>query len=275
MAEAREMRCMNNIAVKAAAFALLLSVCGLGFAHPEDELCHAGTGVIDPQLCALLAEMDRAGGDVAQDDPDELLAVFEAERGFMANLARYVWVGLGHILPGGLDHILFVVALFLAAQNFRSLIWLITAFTFAHSVTLALAATGVMVLPPSIVEPLIAFTIAFVAFENLFDSPTAKWRTVIVFMFGLIHGLGFAGFFGELGLPEGLFFSSLIGFNLGVEAGQIAVIGITAMVAGLANWLLRTLAMSNAYRYFITRPASALIGLIGLYWGCERLLGVG
>ena len=275
MAEAREMRCMNNIAVKAAAFALLLSVCGLGFAHPEDELCHAGTGVIDPQLCALLGEMDRAGGDVAQDDPDELLAVFEAERGFMANLARYVWVGLGHILPGGLDHILFVVALFLAAQNLRSLIWLITAFTFAHSVTLALAATGVMVLPPSIVEPLIAFTIAFVAFENLFDSPTAKWRTVIVFMFGLIHGLGFAGFFGELGLPEGLFFSSLIGFNLGVEAGQGAVIGITAMVAGLANWLLRTLAMSNAYRYFITRSASALIGLIGLYWGCERLLGVG
>jgi small-conductance mechanosensitive channel len=96
-----------------------------------------------------------------------------------------------------------------------------------------------------------------------------------VFVFGLIHGLGFAGFFGELGLPEGLFFSSLIGFNLGVEAGQIAVIGITAMVAGLANWLMRTLAMSNAYRYFITRSASALIGLIGLYWGCERLLGVG
>ena len=263
---------MNNIAVKAAAFALLLSVCGLGFAHPEDELCHAGPGVIDPQLCALLAEMDRTEGAVVQ---DKLLVVFEAERGFMANLARYVRVGLDHILPGGLDHILFVVALFLAAQNLRSLIWLITAFTFAHSVTLALAATGIMVLPPSIVEPLIAFTIAFVAIENLFDSPTGKWRTFIVFAFGLIHGLGFAGFFGELGLPEGLFFSSLIGFNLGVEAGQGAVIGITAMVAGLANWLLRTLAMPNAYQYFITRPTSALIGLIGLYWGCERLLGVG
>lgn len=263
---------MNNIAVKAFALALLLSVCGPGFAHPEDELCHAGPGVIDPQLCALLAEMDRTEGAVVQ---DELLVVFEAERGFMANLTRYVRVGLDHILPGGLDHILFVVALFLAAQSLRSLIWLITAFTFAHSVTLALAATGIMVLPPSIVEPLIPFTIAFVAIENLFDSPTGKWRTFIVFAFGLIHGLGFAGFFGELGLPEGLFLSSLIGFNLGVEAGQIAVIAITAIAAGLANWLLRALAMRDKYRHFIVRPASALIGLIGLYWGWERLLGVG
>ena len=104
---------MNNIAVKAFALALLLSVSGPGFAHPEDELCQAGPGVIDPQLCALLAEMDRTEGAVVQ---DELLVVFEAERGFMANLTRYVWVGLGHILPGGLDHIFFVVALFLAAQ---------------------------------------------------------------------------------------------------------------------------------------------------------------
>jgi hypothetical protein len=263
---------MNNIAVKAFALALLLSGSGPGFAHPEDELCHAGPGVIDPQLCALLAEMDRTEGAVVQ---DELLVVFEAERGFMANLTRYVRVGLGHILPGGLDHILFVVALFLAAQNLRSLLWLVTAFTFAHSVTLALAATGIMVLPPYIVEPLIAFTIAFVAIENLFDSPMGKWRTFIVFAFGLIHGLGFAGFFGELGLPEGLFLSSLIGFNLGVEAGQIAVIAITAIAAGLASWLLRALAMRDKYPHFVVRPASALIGLIGLYWGWERLLGVG
>ncbi len=266
---------MNNIAVQAVVFALLLSVCGPSFAHPEDELCHAGTGVIDPQLCALLAEIDRSEGAVVQDDPDELLAVFEAERGFMANLSRYVWVGLGHILPGGLDHILFVIALFLAAQNLRSLIWLITAFTLAHSVTLALAATGIIVLPPRVVEPLIAFTIAFVAFENFFDSPTAKWRTVVVFVFGLIHGLGFAGFFGELGLTEGLFFSSLIGFNLGVEMGQIAVIGMAAIIFGLAKMLLQTLKMADKYQQFIVRPASALIGLIGLYWGFERLLGVG
>ena len=81
---------MNNIAVKAVAFALMLNVWGLGFAHPEDELCHAGTGVIDPQLCTLLTEMDRAGSDVAQDDPDELLAVLEGERSFMAHLTRYV-----------------------------------------------------------------------------------------------------------------------------------------------------------------------------------------
>ena len=78
-----------------------------------------------------------------------------------------------------------------------------------------------------------------------------------------------------MGLPEGLFLSSLIGFNLGVEAGQIAVIAITAVAAGLANWLLRALTMRDKYPHFIVRPASALIGVIGLYWGCERLLGVG
>jgi hypothetical protein len=244
-------------------------------AHPEDELCHAGTGVIDPQLCALLAEMDRTESALVQEEQDELLAVFEAQRSFMGNLIRYVSVGLGHILPGGLDHILFVVALFLAAKNLRSLFWLITTFTLAHSVTLALAAVGTISLPGRIVEPLIAFSIAFVALENLFADPTARWRTLIVFVLGLIHGLGFAGFFGELGLPQGLFFSSLIGFNLGVELGQFAVICVLAISAALLIRLLRTLAMPDKYQQYVVRPASALIGLIGLYWGFERLLSVG
>ena len=178
-------------------------------------------------------------------------------------------------MPGGLDPIIFVLALFLAAKNLRSLFWLITTFTLAHSVTLALAAIGTISLPGRIVEPLLAFSIAFVALENLFADPTARWRTLIVFVLGLIHGLGFAGFFGELGLPQGLFFSSLIGFNLGVELGQFAVICVLAISAALLIRLLRTLAMPDKYQQYVVRPASALIGLIGLYWGFERLLSVG
>ena len=266
---------VNDRTAKVVAFFVLFGFCALGMAHPEDELCHAGTGVIDPQLCALLAEMDRTESALVQEEQDELLAVFEAQRSFMGNLIRYVSVGLGHILPGGLDHILFVVALFLAAKNLRSLLWLITTFTLAHSVTLALAAIGTISLPGRIVEPLIAFSIAFVALENLFADPTVRRRTLIVFVLGLIHGLGFAGFFGELGLPQGLFFSSLIGFNLGVELGQFAVICVLAISAALLIRLLRTLAMPEKYQQYVVRPASAVIGLIGLYWGFERLLSVG
>ena len=266
---------VNDRTAKVIAFFVLFGFCALGIAHPEDELCHAGTGVIDPQLCALLAEMDRTESALVQKEQDELLAVFEAQRSFTGNLIRYVSVGLGHILPSGLDHILFVVALFLAAKNLRSLFWLITTFTLAHSVTLALATIGTINLPGRIVEPLIAFSIALLALENLCANPTARWRTLIVFVLGLIHGMGFAGFFGELGLPQGLFFSSLIGFNLGVELGQFTVICVLAISAALLIRLLRSLAMPDKYQQYVVKPASALIGLIGLYWGFERLLSVG
>ena len=185
----------NDRSAKVVAYFVLFGFCAFGVAHQEDELCHASTGVIDPQLCVLLAEMDSTEGALVQKEQDELLAVFEAQRSFIGNLIRYVSVGLVHILPGGLDHILFVVALFLAEKNLRSLFWLVTTFTLAHSVNLALAAIGTIGLPGWIVESLIAFSIAFVALENLFAVTTAKWRTLIVFGLGLIHGLGFASFF--------------------------------------------------------------------------------
>ena len=101
------------------------------------------------------------------------------------------------------------------------------------------------------------------------------WRPVVVFGFGLIHGLGFAGFFGELGLPPGQFWSALIGFNLGVEVGQLSVIAAAA-VAGMAlRRTLRDPAGDAGYRSWIVRPASALIGLTGLWWGVARLSGLG
>ena len=254
-------------------FLLMLLLAGstvLG--HPEDEFCVPGQDGMDPALCAALAEMNSAEGDLSQSEMQPILDESGNERSFLSTAALYVTIGIGHILPDGADHILFVLAIFLASVRVKALVWQISAFTVAHTATLALAASGVITPSSGVVEPLIAFTIAFVAIENLIFKDMTKWRPVVVFGFGLIHGLGFAGFFGELGLPPGQFWSALIGFNIGVEIGQLSVI-ITAAILGalLRKWqkdpdgLLR-------YRTWIARPGSLLIGLTGLWWGITRLI---
>ena len=123
------------------------------------------------------------------------------------------------------------------------------------------------------VEPLIAFTIAFVAIENLVFKDMTRWRPLVVFGFGLIHGLGFAGFFGELGLPPGQFWSALIGFNVGVEIGQLSVILAAALLGLAIRRILDDPDGLHRYRDWIARPASLLIGLTGLWWGITRLIG--
>jgi hypothetical protein len=256
-----------------AVIALLASAGAL--AHPEDELCVPGEDGMDPELCAMLAEMNSAEGDLDQSGNEAVLAGFEERRGFFATLRVYVRIGIGHILPGGADHILFVLAVFLASVRLRALVWQISAFTVAHTVTLGLAAVGLISPSPAIVEPLIAFTIAFVAIENLIFREMAKWRPLVVFGFGLVHGLGFAGFFGELGLPPGQFWSALIGFNLGVEVGQLSVIAVAGVVGLGLRRALRDPAGDAGYRNWVVRPGSALIGLTGLYWGFARLSGLG
>ena len=256
------------------AFIALLFLClaADAAAHPEDELCVPGEDGMDPELCALLAEMNSSEGALDQSGDNELLAVLDEQRGFFETLRLYVGIGIGHILPDGLDHILFVLAVFLASVRVRALVWQISAFTIAHTATLALAATGFITPSSSVVEPLIAFTIAFVAIENLVYRDMTRWRPAVVFGFGLIHGLGFAGFFGELGLPPGQFWSALIGFNVGVEIGQISVILVAAIVASAVRRWLRDPAGVAGYRSWIVRPGSALIGLTGLWWGVTRLL---
>jgi hypothetical protein len=253
----------------------LLLTSGLALAHPEDELCVPGEDGMDPELCAMLAEMNSSEGALVQSDNAELLAGLDERRGFFETAGLYVTIGIGHILPDGADHILFVLAIFLASIRVKALIWQISAFTVAHTVTLALAATGFITPSSSVVEPLIAFTIAFVAIENLVFKDMTKWRPLVVFCFGLIHGLGFAGFFGELGLPPGQFWSALIGFNVGVEIGQLSVIAVAAIVALGLRRVLRDPAGIAGYRSWIVRPGSALIGLTGLYWGITRLSGLG
>ncbi|MCX8225373.1 MAG: HupE/UreJ family protein [Sulfitobacter sp.] len=160
--------------------------------------------------------------------PEIVLAGGGQETAWQAFLT-YVPVGFDHILPKGLDHILFVLGLFFLSTHLRPLIWQVSAFTAAHTVTLALGALGLVTVPGSIVEPLIAASIVYVAVENIFTSGLSRWRPFVIFGFGLLHGLGFASVLGEFGLPEDQFIPALIGFNIGVEFGQLTVISIMAL----------------------------------------------
>lgn len=176
---------------------------------------------------------------------------------------RYVKLGFAHILPKGLDHILFVLGLFLLSARIRPLLWQVTAFTVAHSATLALSMLGIVSLPSQPVETLIALSIAYVAVENIVTDELKAWRPFVVFAFGLLHGLGFAGVLRELGMPEGRFVSALIAFNVGVELGQLAVIAAASVVVARFRGHPR-------YRRIIVVPASAAIAAVGLWWAFER-----
>jgi len=241
-------------------------------AHPEDDFCAPGDDSMDPALCAALAELNSAEGSVRLSDMPSVLNELGEERGIAATASLYVSIGVRHILPDGLDHILFVLAIFLASVRFRALIIQVSAFTVAHTMTLALAASGVITPSAALVEPLIALTIGFVAVENLFFKDMTKWRPAVVFGFGLVHGMGFAGFFGELGLPRGQFWNALISFNVGVEIGQLAVITAAAV---LGFWLRRVLhdpTGTRQYRQIVVLPSSALIGLVGFWSAAVRFI---
>lgn len=177
----------------------------------------------------------------------------------------YFKMGVSHIVPYGLDHILFVVCLCLLNTKIKTIIWQATAFTVAHTITLALSMKGIIKLPADIVEPLIALSIMFVAVENILISKLKMWRIVIVFMFGLIHGMGFASALNEIGLPRNQFFTSIFSFNVGVEIGQISVIAIVFLLIiipfGKKEW----------YKKYIVYPISAIIALIAAYWTIQRM----
>ncbi len=241
-------------------------------AHPEDEFCVPGEDGLDPTLCAALSELDNAERVAS----GALLDAAGRPLSGWATFGLYVEVGIRHILPAGLDHILFVLALFLSSTRLTALVLQISAFTVAHTATLGLAAAGVISPSAAVVEPLIAASIAFVAVENLFLRDMPSWRPFVVFAFGLVHGMGFAGFFGELGLPPEQFWSGLIGFNVGVEIGQLSVVA-AAFVAALA--FRRSVAdtpVSEAvalrYRRWIVLPLSFAIAAVGLFWAVERSL---
>ena len=182
----------------------------------------------------------------------------------------YIGVGFDHIIPLGLDHILFVLGLFFLALRMGALLWQITAFTLAHTVTLALGALGIVQISPDIVEPLIAASIVYVGIENVFSRGLTPWRPFIVFGFGLLHGLGFASVLQDFGLGADYFIPKLIGFNIGVELGQLAVIAAAFLAFGLLfgghEW----------YKRRIGAPVSIAIAVIATFWVFERtgMIGV-
>jgi hypothetical protein len=178
----------------------------------------------------------------------------------------YLKLGFEHILPLGLDHILFILSLCLLNPTLKPLLIQATTFTVAHSITLGLAMYGFITPPGNIVEPIIALSIMFVALENIITDKLKTTRLLIVFAFGLIHGMGFASVLTELGLPQEQFFNGLIAFNVGVELGQVAV--ILSFWALIGAWFGKNI----AYRKYIVIPASLVIAVVSLYWVIERTI---
>ena len=183
--------------------------------------------------------------------------------GFWETFRQYLFVGFEHIVPLGLDHILFVIGLFLLDPRWRSLLWQVSAFTLAHTVTLALATLDIVRVPGEIVEPLIALSIVYIAVENVVAGGWKPWRPILVFAFGLLHGLGFASVFEAYGIPEGQLVASLLAFNIGVEIGQLAVLAGCFLVLGAFR--------SKAwYRPGVAVPLSLAIAAVGAWWLAER-----
>ena len=184
--------------------------------------------------------------------------------------------GYEHVLPvsamrtdwtkivDGLDHILFVLGLFLLSRSWRPVVTQVTAFTLAHSITLGLAAAGLINVPSKVVEPIIALSIAAIAIENIVRPRYTHWRLAVVFLFGAFHGLGFASGLVERPIPKDSFLLALTGFNLGVEGAQLSII---ALAFALTFWIKD----EQKYRRWIVIPASVAIALTGLVWAYQRL----
>lgn len=227
----------------------------VGWAAPYGALVLRQNGVESPYDGYL--QPGDVSPPIALDGGDQATA-FEA-------FAEYIPVGFDHIVPKGLDHILFVLGLFFLSTSLAPLLWQVSAFTLAHTVTLAAGALGYVNIPGEIVEPIIAASIVYVAVENILSNGFSPWRPAVVFAFGLLHGLGFASVLGEFGVPANQFIPALLGFNVGVELGQLAVIAVAFALVGY--WF----GTKPWYRRAIAVPASAVIAMVGGYWFVERV----
>ena len=178
---------------------------------------------------------------------------------------EFLSIGFDHVVPLGLDHILFIVGMAMASISVLGLIGLVSSFTLAHTVTIGLGMYGVIVVNPAVIEPLIALSIAYIALENLLTKQHLKRKTIVVFFFGLLHGLGFAEMLKSFSMTKDNFLITLLGFNIGVEIAQICI--ILAVVAIL--FVLRKIKFSR----LAVVVTSVAIGLTGLYWTYERVVG--
>ena len=234
---------------------------------------------IDPQHKGLLRLTNKTQTSTAiftPDNPAQKLQVADASR--WRQFADYVQHGVWHIWIG-FDHILFLLSLLLPAvlvyaagrwqgrETFRAsfieVLKVVTAFTLAHSVTLTLATLGVVALPSRVVESAIAASVVLAALNNIWPV-FERSRALVAFAFGLIHGFGFASVLLDLGLPQSALLLSLVGFNVGVEVGQLAIVAVFLPLAFAAR---RTV----AYRRVVLLGGSAVIALVALVWLVERV----
>ena len=179
---------------------------------------------------------------------------------------KFFVLGVQHIIPKGLDHILFIFGLFLFSSSLKKLITQITIFTIAHSITLIFVSLSLMKINPQIVEPIIALSIVYVGIENIFKNYVKEYlRYVVILFFGLLHGLGFALVLSDIGYRSTDLFINLISFNIGIEVAQISIVLVLYLLVAL------NFAKNKNYRMFFQVPSSILISSIGLYWFFERI----
>lgn len=226
----------------------------------QSELVSPGTSSRDYRV-----QLPSSSAPASNEAPPQVLTFSE--------FRRYLVLGFTHVLPLGLDHLLFIVGIALGTRNFRDALIALSGFTLAHSLTLALCALGLVSVSPSIVEPVIALSIGLVGLENLFSlrSPqthaqadaVARWRFAFVFVFGLIHGLGFAGALKEVITSGASLALDLVGFNLGIEMAQLLVCGL---------FLFAATRISAEWRSLVTRWGSAALVFCGLLWALTRLV---
>jgi hypothetical protein len=181
---------------------------------------------------------------------------------------RFFELGVTHIVPLGWDHLAFISGLVLGAVlrrergRWRRLVWLLTAFTLAHTLTLALGALGWVVPSPRIVEPIIGLSVFVIALENLWWSHQRRVRLLVVFVFGLVHGLAFSSVLSSFGLGQGRFLPALLAFNVGVEVGQLLVVSL---------WLVAFQVLAKQHHARFARAGSWVIAGLGAYWAISRL----
>ena len=235
------------------------------FQNVINHIPHPRVAVLFPGERSFTMDLTELTGAVPMNAMPGAVSATGSSGDLWSTIWSFCKQGFSHVVPDGLDHILFVLGLFLLGRNWRPMLYQVSMFTLAHSVTLALSVLGRVNLPARIVQPLIAATIMLVAVENLWKARYTHGRLAVVFVFGLIHGIGFASALSDLTIPQNAMVSALVGFNLGVEGGQLAVIAGAILLTG---WIRDP----QIYRRWVAVPGSVLIGIVGLYWTIERLV---
>jgi hypothetical protein len=238
-----------------------------------DFTCDAAHGrlEINENWSALLGEHYQTLANIKTSSGERQVTIEETSRRIAVDVDRpvatgwrdFIKLGVEHIITG-YDHLLFLVALLATAKGFWPVVRIVTAFTIAHSVTLSLAVLDIATIPGRIIEPLIAASIVLVALENLLVREPGRRRWVWAFAFGLVHGFGFASALGELGLQGPAIARALVGFNLGIEIGQLVFVAA----------FLPTMMLLQRGRHadLVPRAASVVVALVGAYWFVQRVL---